>query len=64
MFTVTEERVGLWVKMKACVATKDIVIMKAFEEPLVSNGPDSGRVKQHPLQSTASQEYVRGGHFG
>lgn len=28
---------------QACVATKDIVIMKAFEEPLVSNGLHSRR---------------------
>lgn len=48
---------------QACVATKDIVIMTVFEDPLLSNGPNSGRGKQHPLQSIHSQEYVGGGHF-
>lgn len=49
---------------QACVATKDIVIMKAFEEPPVSNVPHWGRGKRHPLQPTPSQEHVRGVHFG
>ena len=49
---------------RACVATKDIVITEAFEDPLVSNGPHWGRVQQHPLQATPSQEGVRGQHFG
>ncbi len=48
---------------QACAATKDIVIMKAFEGPLASNGPHSGRGKQRPLESTPSWEYVRGVHL-
>lgn len=49
---------------QACVATKDIVIMKAFEEPPVSNVPHWGRGKRHPLQPTPSQEHVRGYTLG
>lgn len=41
---------------QACVATKDIVITEASEEPLVFNVPVLGRVKQHPLQPSPQQD--------